>query len=32
MNDSVVKNYLFRARKQFMKLWEELNYERWYWK
>jgi RNA polymerase sigma-70 factor (ECF subfamily) len=28
MNDSVVKNYLFRARKQFMKLWEELNYER----
>ncbi|QAA33780.1 RNA polymerase sigma factor [Clostridium manihotivorum] len=28
MNDSVVKNYLFRARKQFMKLWEEFNYER----
>ncbi|WP_160680460.1 RNA polymerase sigma factor [Clostridium sp. C8-1-8] len=30
MEDSLVKNYLFRARKQFMKLWEELNYERQY--
>lgn len=28
INENLVKNYLFRARKQFTKVWEELNYER----
>ncbi|GFZ31475.1 DNA-directed RNA polymerase sigma-70 factor [Clostridium zeae] len=28
INENLVKNYLFRARKQFIKVWEELNYER----
>jgi RNA polymerase sigma-70 factor (ECF subfamily) len=28
INENLVKNYLFRARKQFIKVWEELKYER----
>lgn len=28
INENLVKNYLFRARKQFVKVWEEMNYER----